>query len=72
MTISTPQIIWQGTTQTGAYRIVDVGGTATPRLRFEQQMAPDAMGSAGWMTLNLPFADVLEAAFFALLRPTGG
>lgn len=72
MTISTPHIIWQGTTATGAYRIVDVGANETPRLRFEQQMAPDAMGSAGWMTLSLPFADVLEAAFFALLAPIGG
>lgn len=67
MTTQGPRIIWTGVVAAATYRLVDLGAPASPRLVLELESPPDAMGGVGWSRINLPLADVLEAALFDLL-----
>jgi hypothetical protein len=60
-------VLWTGTVPSGTFRLVDLGTSAPIRYHIEQQQVPDLLGGVGWREVGLPFADVLEAAFAAII-----
>lgn len=69
MTQTLPRVLWSDNVDSQNWRLVDLGPGNTPRFLIEQQMPPDALGSRGWQGVGLPFANVLERAFLALMPP---